>query len=685
MLMTVPTRKQQFWLLLMLGLLVAAIYANTLGVPYYFDDSYNIRDNRHIRLEQLTLESLRKAAFENPIPTRPVAYISFALNYYTGGYNVIGYHLVNIAIHMITGLLLYLLVKNTLQLRWARDGGAFHLKTPSSGPDTTHGWGSLDPAMVSFWTAALWLVHPIQIQSVTYIVQRMNSMAALFYVLSLLLYVRGRISQKQYVTSARHQPVHFYVWFAGSLVAGLLALGSKEIAATLPFFILLYEWYFFQDLSRSWLKRKAVYFALIVLLFFLILLMYLGSNPFESILNTYATRDFTLSQRVLTEFRVIIFYLSLLIWPHPSRLNLEHDFALSYSLFDPATTVMSLLAVAGLLGLAIYLAPRQRILSFCLLWFLGNLAIESSVIGLELVFEHRLYLPSMFLSLVAVMLFCRYVRSRHLQAILLGLVVMVSAWGTFERNKLWQDDLAFYSDCVNKSPHKARAHGGLGDAMLDRGRIEEAIAHYTKAVRLDPDNSRSLYNLGIALAEKGDANGAIEHYRKALRINSHEPSVHTNLGIELYQLGRLDEAIKHYKQALAIDPDFENAHIHLGIAFAGSGKIPDAIAHYTEVLRINPASAEAHNNFGNIYLRQGRLEEAMRHYARAIEANREYAPAYNNMGAVFFKLGNLDRAIVLFNEAVRLDPDLSDAQNNLVNATQAKIDSAKPPAVNNKQ
>jgi len=670
--MSFRTRKKQFWLLLILGLLVAAIYAHTLGAPYYFDDSYNIRDNRHIRLTRLTLQGLLKAGFESPIATRPVANISFGLNYYFGGDNVFGYHLVNVVIHLITGLLLFLLIKTTLMLRWKTGGDATGPLIPSAVSGPEQGWRSLDPFWVSFWTAALWLVHPVQTQSVTYIVQRMNSMAVLFFMLSLLLYVRGRVAQLRRSDDARHSSIYPYACFAGSLIGGLLALGSKEIAATLPFFILLYEWYFFQDLSGSWLKRNAIYGVPVLLLFFLILFMYLGSNPFDRIIQTYAARDFTLGQRVLTEFRVVIFYLGLLIWPHPSRLNLEHDFALSTSLFDPVTTVIAMIAVSGLLGLGIYLARRQRILSFCILWFLGNLAIESSVIGLELVFEHRLYMPSMLLILAAVMLFCRYVRSQRLQAILLGVTVVVSAWGTFERNRVWQDELVLFSDCVEKSPDKARARNALGGALFDRGRVQEAIVQYSESLRLDPDYASAHYNLAIALAEKGDADQAIRHYREALRITPEDPSMHTNLGIELFQQGKEDEAMEHYTQALKIDPDFENAHIHMGIALAANGRIPEAIQHYSEALRINPASAQAHNNLGNISLREGRIEAAVQHYTRAIKSNSEYAAGFNNLGAVMFQLGKVDSAIVLFKEAVRIDPKFGDAQANLASALKAR-------------
>jgi Flp pilus assembly protein TadD len=555
-----------------------------------------------------------------------VANISFGLNYYLGGYHVIGYHLVNIVIHMVTGLLLYLLVKTTLLLSWGTDGDASIVKLPAAGSEPAHGWRSLDPSWISFWAAALWLVHPVQTQSVTYIVQRMNSMAAMFCVLSLLLYARGRISQKRRFNHSRRRSTYPYIWFAGSLVGGLLAFGSKETAATLPFFILLYEWYFFQDLSGSWLKRNWIYFVIILILFFLVVAVYMGSHPWDKILAGYARRDFTLDQRVLTEFRVVIFYLSLLIWPHPSRLNLEHDFALSYSLFDPVTTVMSLGVIVGLLALGIYLAARQRILSFCLLWFLGNLAIESSVIGLELVFEHRLYMPSMFLSLAVVMLFCRYVRHRWLQAVLLGMVVMAGALGTFERNKVWQDEVTFYRDCMIKSPDKARVRDALGAALLKRGQVEEAIAQFKEALRLTPDFASAHNNLGVALIRSEKFSRAIYHFQEALRLVPGYADALHNLN-KLEENLRLDGEIKKTKNKLTHNPE-------------------DPAIHY---------------DLGNLYMRRGTLNEAQTHYQKSLELDPEHHRALNNLASTYALTGNYDKAISLFQEVITRQPDDPDA------------------------
>ena len=165
----------------------------------------------------------------------------------------------------------------------------------------------------------IWLVHPLHVQSVTYIIQRMNSLAAMFYILAMLLYARGRLARGKGKQS---------VFFLSSLGAGMLALGSKENAATLPLFILLYEWFFLQDLSFSWLRKRFLPILGVGVFLFFVAMIFLGQHPFDAILNSYGSRDFNMGQRVLTEFRVVLFYMGLLLFPHPARLNIDHDFSI---------------------------------------------------------------------------------------------------------------------------------------------------------------------------------------------------------------------------------------------------------------------------------------------------------------------------------------------------------------------
>ena len=309
-------------------------YANTLGASFHFDDRNNIQENKHIQITKLSLDGLLNAGFKSVCRNRPVANISFALNHYFHGYDVKGYHLVNILIHITSGILLYFIVKLTIGefgLRNAHSENKENLKISQPRQPVTY----LQPTLVAGFAAFIWLVHPLQIQSVTYIVQRMNSMAAMFYMASVFFYIKGRLSQKQkghatttHRTNSAKLSKEFkdikvsgsylkYAWFSGSFLAGILALGSKEIAATLPFFILLYEWFFFQDLNWQWIKRYLP--VLGGMLFFLVLvtLLYTNGHPFDRIFSGYAIRTFSPSQRVMTEFRVVIFYMSLLLFPHP--------------------------------------------------------------------------------------------------------------------------------------------------------------------------------------------------------------------------------------------------------------------------------------------------------------------------------------------------------------------------------
>ena len=478
----------QILTLLFMAVLVFLVYANTLKGPFVFDDRHNILFNQDIQLKRLAWEEIKKAAFEGPCAKRPVAKFSFALNYYLHQHTRIGffvgylqgYHLVNILVHITTGILLYFLVKTLLNMPWAgfRYGPA--------------GW-------IALFTAFVWLAHPIQTQSVAYIVQRMNSMAAMFFILSLLFYAKARRAGTHKMKA---------ILFAGCALSGLLAFGSKETSATLPFFILLFEWYFLQDLSLEWLRRNALVFTGVAAFFAIVAVVYLGADPVERILADYKFRGFSLTQRMLTEFRVVMQYLSLLVFPHPSRLNLDYDFPISLSLVYPLTTVFSMAGVLGLMALAIYLAKRERLMSFCIFWYFGNLVIESSVIGLEIIFEHRTYLPSMFVCLLMVALAYRFVTLKLLRSVALCAIVMTFAVWTHERNFVWGDDVSLWRDCVEKSPDKARPRTNLGNALRRRGRFEEAIHHYEKALEIAPGHEKA--RLGMSFAR-----GAMEKSARA--------------------------------------------------------------------------------------------------------------------------------------------------------------------------
>ena len=654
---------------LVLFALAAAIYANSLGVPFVFDDEVDIRDNPAIRIASLSPKALWDAGFGSPAPARFVAYISFALNHYVHGDAVAGYHIVNIAVHALAGMVLFLLVRLTLA-------------TPAlAGSEVQGHWLAAAAALI-------WLVNPVQTQSVTYIVQRMTSMAALFYLLALYLYAKGRVVQRSelqvpgvrcqgsgaghltscvklsspdkvqkkldridrihrifknitsFVTSVNavnpSNPVNpvekIYslhgaverqvpggggrrplVYFAGAAVSGLLALGTKQIAFTLPVFVWLYEFYFFRDLDRTWLKGQLRWIGPGLGALAVLALVFVWTNPVSlDKLPDFAKGQFTMGQRLLTQTRVVLFYLGLFLFPHPSRLNIDHDIGLSLSPIDPPVTIVAMAVIAAALAWALWRARSQRLLSFCVLWYLGNLVIESTVIPLALIFEHRAYLPTVGASVALVVLGKRWLGRLHpLGLVVLAVAVGVCSWWTIERNRTWGSVLSIWADSAAKSPNKARPQYNLAHNLHLQGRAAEAVSHYRRAVAIDPRWVEARVNLADALEQLGQAEEAIGQYEQALAIDPQAKQAHFNLGNLLGAQARYDQAIGHYRAALAIDPDYLKARLNLGVALERSGDGTGARLQYAEAAARHPHSPEARFNLGGALAAAGSFAGAI--------------------------------------------------------------------------
>lgn len=583
----------------------AIAYSNSFNVPFLFDDVHNIQESRGIRVESLSPRKLLRSGSQGLLKTRPVAYVSFALNYWWDRYEPAGYHAVNLLIHIACAIVLFFWLAKTIEL--------------------------IDPERqsrgryLSFCVALLWLLHPVQTQTVTYIVQRMNSLATFFYLSALLLYLNARLAE-----SLRSKGI----FFTGCVACGLLALGSKEIAATLPFFILLYEWYFLQELDIEWLKRKLPVLALVVVCGFVTIWLYLGSDPLQVILASYEKRSFTPFERILTEFRVVVFYLFLLIFPHPGKLNLLHDFSLSHSMFVPFSTFPALLAIPSMLGFAVWIAKKHRLLSFAIIWYLGNLVIESSIVGLEIIFEHRLYLPSIGFFIVAGALLARFVRPCKVRWALLGLLCTVLGAWTFQRNTIWQDPVRFWQDTVAKSPKNARAHNNLGARLVAAGRFDEGIEALKKSLLLDQYLAAAHLNLGAAYLQSGNVGSAIAHLQNTSRIMHDSPHLLNLLAKAHMKNGNFIKASALLQRTIAKSPDF----------------------------------AQAYNTMGLLHLKEEQNEAALKAFQKAVALDKTFVEALNNLGQAFFLVGAFKKGIDTFQRALQIEPGHHNAIFNLARA-----------------
>jgi Tfp pilus assembly protein PilF len=578
----------------LIGLLLAAvaIYWPSLGYPFAFDDLNNVRNNPAVRMTRVDAENFRKLRGSTFGRRRPVAMLSFALNHRVGGYDTRGYRLVNIAVHVGNAWLVYLLA--ILLLR----------RTPRVAvpvaPDYV--WA------VAAVAALFWAVHPLQTQSVTYIVQRMNSMATLFYLAALCCYLICR--------SADRRPLQLTAG-AGVGCFWLLALGCKEISLVLPLTLYLVEWCFYRELCRRWLVRTAPVLLLLGLAMLAMLVVYAGgSKVMTLLLGRYEEVDYTLVERLLTQPRALVLYVSLLLFPHLDRLNLDHDMLVTRSSEQfIATALSSALLLVLLVAAAVFAWRRRPLAAFCVLWLFVHSLAESTIKPLAMVFEHRMYLPSVGL-LIGVVVFLAHVlpRGRRLRlgaATVAGLALLLTAHA---RSRVWQDRMTLWEDCRDKSPALARPHFNVALEYEKAGREDDALASFAAAIARDADYHEAINNHASILYRRGrvaqaageQARGArlvaeaVAGFERALAIDDGNPHAHNNLGAWLAEQGRFDDAIVHFRRAIEIYPKFGDAHRNLGAGHASQGRLRPAAQALRRALALNDQDAMARQMLGTV-------------------------------------------------------------------------------------
>ncbi|MCF8026616.1 MAG: tetratricopeptide repeat protein [Desulfobacteraceae bacterium] len=500
-----PDAKRYAFVFFALFIALLVIYGNSFNNAFQFDDTPNILENPNVQPDSLSWDELKKSFYGinqgHGKIKRPLSYLTLAVNYYFSGENVFSYHAVNFAIHLVASVFLFLLVYNTLQLpllkpRYAKSAYA-----------------------IALLAVFFWATHPIQLTAVTYIVQRMAALAGMFYVMAMYFYLKAR-------TTPRRQRQIIFFSLCGITV--LLGFASKENAAMLPIVLFLFDLFLIQGVSRENLKKAAWFAAVPGLIFALVAIFYVD---FSTLLSGYENRPFTLFQRLMTEPRVLMMYVSLLVYPVSSRLMLIHDIPLSQSLLDPWTTAASIVLILAAAGTALYYSKKWPLLAFCVIFFFINYVIESSIIPLELVYEHRNYIPSMFffvavaIVMVSVLDYFSYRTSIQLiMAFGFCFLLAAQAHTIYERNKIWQHEILLWSDNASKAPDLSRVHTNLGKAYSDAGFSDEAVKHFRKALSVNRVMREKglavlMHNAGLASHYEGDDEAALRYLKKALNIN----------------------------------------------------------------------------------------------------------------------------------------------------------------------
>jgi protein O-mannosyl-transferase len=639
--------KKRYFIILIF-LTGCLLYINTLDAPFQFDDFENIVNNAKM---------YDIANFIPPIGSRDVGSLTFALNFSVSRYDVVSYHIFNILVHILNSILvffLYSLLLNNIsseKLGYKNEtasNNAFSvipacresffeegLRTSRNDKQSCLNNGHISKNnLIAGFTALIFLVHPIQTGAVTYIVQRFASLATLFYLLSIVMFLKSSIkySEEKRFFSAPH--LTYYIL---SFLSAVLAMRTKEIALTLPFAILIC-WFFFgssRESGRTWAK-KIPYILPFMITLLIIPLGFLNTNlPIGELIGEISTkstaaRDIGRTEYLFTQFRVIATYLRLMFMPIGQ--NIDYDYRISESLFEPSVLLSLLLHIVIIVSAIIYFLRNRHGLSVIILfgtfWFYLTLSVESSFIPIrDVIFEHRLYLPSSGLIAAFVTAFVISAEKfkgdnsyRIIPAVMIPVLIILSGL-TIKRNMLWQDGIAIWEDTIKKSPDKSRPYSNLGNIYNERGMYNDAETVYLKAIELDPVFPGIYNNLGNIYKSGRRYGEAIDAYTKALNLDPHYAEAYYNLGVALYELDRNDEALFNYKKALEFSPQMYEAYTAIGNSYDDMGLKTEAWAMYAESLRINPYYHMTYYNRGVLLEGIGDVENAEKDYLKALELN----------------------------------------------------------------
>lgn len=652
-----PTRKSQYAnrvivLCLLLLAITLAVYGQVVKHDFVsLDDDIYLTENYYVLAGLTTAGIVWAFSFTDSPYWHPLTWLSHMLDCQLYGLSPSMHHLTNVVLHLANTLLLFLVFYRMTGALWR-----------------------------SCFVAALFALHPLNVESVAWVSERKNLLSTFFWLLTMVFYVR--YSKKPCLAR--------YV-----LVVSIFALGlmAKPMLVTLPFVLLLLDYWplgrfpfqqvdsdtrteaapatipvFQKTISVNLVLEKVPLLILSVLSSFLTSLSVQRSGIVIS--TTLVPMKLRIANAIVSYAR----YIGKLIWPQ--------DLAVFYPY--PSTVPLWQSVGAGLLlaGISFLVIRAWRKLPYlCIgwLWYLGTLipAIGLVQAGQWPAMADRFtYVPAIGLFVMLAWLIPHVLTKWRYRktGLVLAAGALLAALLLLTRAQLnrWSNTITLFEHTLKVTENNYLAHNNLGNALARQGKLKQAKDNYVKALRINPTFPRAHNNLANVLARQGKSQEAIAHYTKALEIKPNFPKAHNNLGNVLARQGKNQEAIVHYTKALQIKPDFAGAHNNLGNILQGQGKIDEAVFHFSRALELKPDFAEAHFNLGNALARQGNLDQAQRHFSRSLELKPTFAEAHNSLGVILARKGLLDEAIDQFREALRLKPDFRQARTNLEIATRER-------------
>lgn len=640
---------------------IFAVYANSLHVPYLLDDADSIEKNDTIKSFSTAFFPPRNSGVT--VSGRPLLNLTLAVNYRLHGTNALGYHVGNILIHMGAALALFGLVRRTLLL-----------------PSLASRFGK-HATLLALGVAALWALHPLQTESVTYIIQRAESLVGLCYLFTSYAFVR-----------AVEKPSK--LWPAITVVSCFLGMAAKEVMATAPLVLFLYDRTFVSGtFLDSWKRHRGLHIALASSWFLLLVLVISSGGRGTSVgYSVVSWLDY-----LLTQGPGITTYLAHALFP----ANLVFDYGAVVEK-RPLVLVGGILIVFALLTGAILLLVKKPKVGFLGAWFFMILAPTSSIIPVvtQTLADHRMYLPLAAIVAGVVTLTHQTIK-RYCWGVLL-IFSLVLGVATVQRNITYKTSISIWEDTVHKVPDNVRALNNLGLFYLAANRLEDAIWCFSRALQFVPDYPVASCNLGRSLIYKetnttdprnsqndfidGESFGqksivdsdrvndnenikqGLALIEKAIQADPANSFFIALYGNALLSLKQPEKAILQLKKAAALDPNNRDILFDLANTLARVDRNEEAATHFQTVLRLKPDDVETLTNYGSLLRRMGRLNESISLLQTAVRLRPDVARAHSNLGVALLESGRTKEGIHSLEEALRLYPNLPQARYNLSNA-----------------
>ena len=648
-----------FWKVLLALLVIAGAglltYSNSFHGEFALDDLPAITDNRSIQFtDQNSVVKGWIAALHPPtdgqtVTNRPLVNLSFAANFRWNstqgrgnGLGVVGYHVTNFVIHLLAALALFGLVRRTLEL-----------------PKLRARWAG-ESVPLALAATLLWMLHPLQTESVAYVAQRAESLMGLFFLAAFYCFVRG----------TQRLP---WLWLTLSVLACLLGVFCKEVMITAPALILLFDVIFVAEKPLDSLRRRwPAYGAMLVVM---AVLAWRAFNAGTRGNSAGFGAGLTWYDYAMAQYPSILNYLKLSFWPHPLVLyygesvdQIEKNYGLT------ADAVGAMLAIMALGALTVWLLWERPRLGFLGAWFFVILAPSSSFVPIttEIAAEHRMYLPLAALAVLAALGLHAWLGRRALGAALAAAAALGLA--THARNLVYHSGLALWQDAAAQRPDIARSRENFGIMLANSGRYLEAIQEYRTALKLRDFYPDCENNLGNALAQLSQNAEAAQHYLIAIRGLSRpvdRAQAFYNLGNAERGLAlaapnpmqdpHMQQALNHYLTAVQLDPFYAAAYHNIGSLLSDAGRYDEAIKYYLLALQAKPIFPEAELNLGNTYAQSGHPAEAMQRYQRAIQENPADPIGHLRVAGLLYDAGNLSEAVKEFTLTAKLAPTAPEA------------------------